>query len=545
VAEDIGRAEVQVAEERRRATRSGEIAARHEDLAANGPPAMREFHQTAAEANRRLQERHLVSAGIHAAHVTRLRAAARTASRTSLPEDAVGGPNEQQGGLDDARTTDQLTGLPSRRLFAERLAVALESDTAGRRRRLAVCLVDLDFFGAINDRFGRTQADRVLVTVAERLVACAPARLVARLGGDEFVVLLEDLASWEEASALASALVEAIAEPITVGSDRVSVSASIGVARRDAAETNAAELLRSARVSLRWAKEGGRRRWEVFDPERDKKATELSALAADLPAAIERDEFIVDYQPVVSLADGRTVGAEALVRWKHPALGVLGPDRFIELAEERGLIGRIGEIVLARACGEAARWRQLTSTPIFISVNVAVRQLEDPDLVRQVSTVLDETGLPASDLHLEILEGAIIRSSSRSVPALHRLADLGIAIAIDDFGTGYSNLSYLRRLPVKIIKTDRSFITDLCPPDRGPDDAGTEIFSTIVSLAHVLGLTVTAEGVETETQAEWLRSMGVEAGQGWHLGKPMAPGQFRTVIASAGRRAAEPDGGPS
>ncbi len=530
---------VQVDAERRRAARAGEVAARHEDLAANGPAAQRQFHETAATTNRRMQERHLTSAGIHAAHATRLRAAARTALRTAVPADATSGAGDQPGGdadrPDGPRTHDQLTGLPGRRLFAERLALAIEGDTPGRRRRLAICLVDLDYFQAINDRFGRPRADRVLATIARRLVDRAPSRLVARLGSDEFVVILEDLVSWQEASALAASLVDGIAEPITANGDQVSVSASVGVACRESAETDAAELLRSARVSLGWAKEGGRRRWEIFNSDRDEEARARSALAADLPAAIERNEFIVEYQPVVALDDGHIVGAEALVRWGHPVLGVLGPHRFVDLAEERGLIGRIGEVVLAQACGEAVRWRRITSTPIFVSVNVAVSQLEAPGLIEQVSTVLDETGLPPSGLHLEILEGAIVQSSGGSVPVLQGLAGLGVAIAIDDFGTGYSNLSYLRRLPVKTIKTDRSFTTDLCPPDGGPDDTGTEIYSTIVSLAHALGLDVTAEGVETAVQAQWLQSMEVETAQGWYFGRPMTPEQFAAAIADGGR----------
>ncbi len=533
----IARAEAQVAAERRRAARAGDIAAHHEDLAANGPAVLRHLHQETATVNRRMQERHLVSAGIHAAHVARLLATARTAMVTSEPGRTAADASEPggwSGGLDDSRTYGRLTGLPGRRLFAERLAVAIDADPL-HRRRLAVCVVDLDFFATINDRFGRRRADRVLAAVAQRLVDSAPSGLVARLGSDEFAVMLEDLAAWEEASAVASAVVTSAAEPISVNGETVSVSASVGVACRDSAEIDAAELLRSARVSLGWAKKGGRRRWEVFDSGRDRDATARSALAAELPTAIDNGELFVEYQPIVSLTDGHIAGAEALVRWRHPTLGVLGPDRFVELAEERGLIGRIGQAVLAEACVQAARWQQLASTPIFVSVNLAASQLDEPDLAGHVSSVLDETGLPPSDLHLEILEGAIVRQSGPSVPSLRRLAGLGLSIAIDDFGSGYSNLSYLRRLPVRIIKTDRSFLTELCPPDRGPDDMGTEIFSTIVSLAHVLGMTVTAEGVETATQAEWLQSMGVESAQGWHFGRPVAPAQFEAAIASGAR----------
>jgi diguanylate cyclase (GGDEF)-like protein len=539
----IDRARHGVSAERRRATRCAEIAARHEKLAKTGPAVLRQFHVNAAVAHRQLQTRHLVSAGIHASHLARLRASVREVMLAPPSHEALprlrDGPTLVSGepeNLHDRRTHDPLTNLPNRRLFAERLAIAIERDDPEQPdnldRRLAVCLINLDNFRGINDRLGREIGDRLLVALARRLTERLPGRFLARLGGDEFVVLLENMAGWDEAAALADTVLTATGEPITVNGHQVSISASIGVAQRPAAQADAAEMLRDADISLGWAKSEGRGRWVAFDSDRYDQATARSALAADLPTAIERGEIRLEYQPIISLTDGHMAGVEALARWRHPELGLLLPDRFIDLAEVSGMTVRLGQAVLAQACAEAARWRAVTSNPPFVSVNVTPRQLHDSDMVREVATVLDETGLPASHLRLEILEGAIVRPNGRSVSTLHRLVDLGVSIAIDDFGTGYSSLSYLRRLPVKMIKIDRSFVVDLCPPDGEPDETGTEVLAAIISLAHVLGLTVTAEGVETTAQAEWLQSIGTDSAQGWYFGRPTGPEEIETAIAA-------------
>ncbi|WP_203700605.1 EAL domain-containing protein [Asanoa iriomotensis] len=258
------------------------------------------------------------------------------------------------------------------------------------------------------------------------------------------------------------------------------------------------------------------------------------ALAAELRTAIDRGQLRVEYQPIVSLSDRQMIGVEALVRWQHPRLGLLQPDQFLALAEEIGVITRLDQAVLAEATSEAARWLRATPDPPFVSVNITAGHLQDSGLVREIATLLGETGLPASHLHLEIVEGAVVRPYGPSLATLDDLVRLGVTVAIDDFGTGYSNLSYLRRLPVKTIKVDRSFVADICPPGGGPDPAGAEILVAIITLSHALGLTVTVEGVETAAQAEWLRSIGADSAQGWHFGRPVGMKAIRATIG-AGR----------
>jgi diguanylate cyclase (GGDEF)-like protein len=551
VLDAIDRAGRWVAAEQVRAARLAEIAQRHEEAATTGPPALREFHQHAADASRQIETRHVLSAGMHATYLARLRASVRRIIGASSPDQAS---TPSRYGLADVRDgragwgqpgqrlgiRDRLTNLPNQYLFAEQLAVAVEANVARWRdrrewRRLAIFLIGLDNVEEVNDRFGREVGDRLLVALARRLGERVPGRFVARMGNDEFVVLVEDVADSDGVTALADVILAAICEPARVNDHEVTVSASIGVAVSGTAQMDPTEIMRSAVTSLAWAKTDGGGRWVVFDRDRDDKETARGALAAALPEAIGRDEMYLEYQPVVSLADGVLTGVEALVRWQHPTLGRLGPDEFVPVAEESGAILSLGRAVLAQACAEAVRWSQITSSPPYVSVNVAARQLQDQDLVNVVAAVLDETGLPASQLQLEITEGAIVRPDGRSLDALHLLVDLGVAVVIDDFGTGYSSLSYLRRLPVHTIKIDRSFVADLYPPDGVADEVTVEILSAIISLAHVLGLAVTAEGVESAAQAQWLQSMGCDSAQGWYFGRPVGPAKIEETIAAAGQ----------
>jgi EAL domain-containing protein (putative c-di-GMP-specific phosphodiesterase class I) len=315
----------------------------------------------------------------------------------------------------------------------------------------------------------------------------------------------------------------------------VAVSASIGVVESATAHADPTEIMHAAIASRAWARNDGGGCWAVFDRDRDDKETARGALATALPAAIERGELRLDYQPVVSLDDGVVVGAEALVRWHHPTLGRLGPDEFVGIAEESDTILLLGRAVLAQACAEAARWLRIRPSPPYVSVNVASRQLQDGEFVSDVSAVLEQTGLPPSQLRLEITEGAIVRSDGRSVGALNGLVAMGVAVVIDDFGTGYSNLSYLRRLPVHTIKIDRSFVADLYPPDGDPDPTNEEILAAVISLAHVLGVSVIAEGVESVAQAQWLQAMGCDSAQGWHFGRPVDSAKIEETIAAAGQ----------
>jgi diguanylate cyclase (GGDEF)-like protein len=429
-------------------------------------------------------------------------------------------------------THDPLTGLPNRALFTERLAGMFER-ASHLDQRLGMCFVDLDGFKVINDTLGHHVGDLLLVLVAERLSRALPDPLVARLGGDEFVILIEDTNSTDDAVKVADATLATFTNPFTVDGHEVTVSASIGIVERPVAGTSPSEVMRAADVTLHWAKSAGKNRWALFDAERHARELARYGLSAAMPAALNRGEFFLDYQPLVSLARGTVLGVEALVRWRHPALGVLRPDRFIGLAEETGLIVRLGASVLADACEQARQWYERDPNCPFISVNLAVRQVHDPSLVDVVTDVLRRTGLPPHKVQLEITESALISSADGPIHALRTLAGRGIRIAIDDFGTGYSNLAYLRELPVCELKVAASFVAGLGRPADHPGRATDEqILVTLVSLAHALGLTVTAEGVENQLQAERLRAIGCDAAQGWHFGRPESPQRILATLSA-------------
>jgi diguanylate cyclase (GGDEF)-like protein len=522
--------------ERREAVRCGDVASRHELLAATGPGALRGFHEKAAAANRETQTRHLVSAAIQASHVARLRAAVG-ALLVERRVDPGHGLAPLSGGYPRAERPgrDALTGLPNRWLFAERLAIAIEPDDEGSDPQghwVAVFLISLDDVAAVIDRSGQELADRLLAGIARRLAGRLPGRLLARLGAADLAVLADDVAGRDEAIALADMALAAVAEPIDVDGQHMTVTASIGLQVAQAGRVGPAEMMRAAEISLGWAKSEGHGQRELFDTNRNEQALSRSALTAALPAAIDSGEIFLEFQPIISLDDGALVGTEALVRWQHPTLGRLAPDQFIDIAEESALIVRLGQEILRLACREAAGWPAIRPNPPYVSVNVAARQLYDSDFAYEVARVLDQTGLPAQRLCLEITEGAVVRPDDRSMSALDDLVALGVTIVIDDFGTGYSNLSYLRRLPVGALKIDRSFVTDLFPPDHVPDGTDAEILAAIVSMAHALHLTVIAEGVETGAQAELLQSIGCDSAQGWHFGRPAGPADIEASIAS-------------
>ncbi|MFJ8578617.1 putative bifunctional diguanylate cyclase/phosphodiesterase [Micromonospora sp. NPDC093277] len=415
-------------------------------------------------------------------------------------------------------THDPLTDLPNRTLFTERLTAALDDPGRGADR-IGVCFLDLDRFKVVNDTLGHQVGDSLLVSVAQRLRRALGEHLVARLGGDEFVVLVERTGCTDDAVKVAEAALAAVSEPALVDGHELTVSASIGIVERPVAGTTPVELMRAADSTLHWAKAAGGARWSIFDADRNRHELARYALSAAIPAALDRGEFYLDYQPLTSLRGGRVLGMEALVRWRHPELGVLRPDSFIGLAEETGLIVRLGGWVLAEACREARTWTG-DDAP-FVSVNLAVRQLHRPGLVQEVQAVLGRTGLPPERLQLEVTESTMMSTVAEPVRALRVLKGLGVRIAIDDFGTGYCNLAYLRDLPVSELKVAGEFVAGLRAPDDDPDSRTDErILASLVSLAHALDLTVTAEGVETAEQADRLRAIGCDAGQGWHFGRP-------------------------
>ncbi|MBQ1016267.1 EAL domain-containing protein [Micromonospora sp. D93] len=418
---------------------------------------------------------------------------------------------------------DPLTGLPNRTLFFETLGRVL--DTAGVGQRVGVCFLDLDGFKAINDSLGHDLGDRLLVMIGRRLAACVAdhGHLVARMGGDEFVILVDGGNDTDDAVAVAEAALAAVAAPVHVGEHQLAVSASVGIVQCPASETSASELMKAADTTLYWAKAAGRGRWAVYDPERGARDIARSALVAGLPAALDRGEFVLHYQPIVSLLEGTMLAVEALVRWEHPELGLIGPDRFIGLAEETGLIVRLGEWVLRRACADAERWRrEFPEARLVVSVNLAARQADEPAIVDTVADALQTSGLPAGLLQLELTESAVMGSAGEPLRSLHRLAALGVRLAVDDFGTGYSNLAYLRRLPIHCLKLAGPFVEGIRADgaDVAADHRDERIVDALVRLAHALELWVTAEAVETDVQAERLRALRCDTGQGRYFGAP-------------------------
>ncbi|WP_329580312.1 EAL domain-containing protein [Kitasatospora sp. NBC_01250] len=431
---------------------------------------------------------------------------------------------------------DPLTRLPNRTFFFDRLNAACLPDPQrpgdGAGRRVGVCYVDLDGFAAINDTLGHHIGDQLLSAVAARLerrFVTGEGLLVARLGGDEFAVLVADSEGSEQLTGLAAQLLTLLERPFEVAGHRLAVTASVGVVERPVQGTSPTDLVKDADATLYWSKSDGRARWTLYDRDRGAHQLTRRLLTTALRPALERGEFTVEYQPLVGLADGTVHGAEALVRWRHPRFGTLSPDRFIPLAEESGAIVPLGKWVLEESCRQARGWlAEFPDTEAFVSVNLAARQVWDSDVVADVAQVLERTGLPARLLQLELTESAVLGPSGRPLQALQALADMGVRIAIDDFGTGYSNLAYLSRLPVHALKLDGTFIEgfrDPAPVGR-PDlrsrrsEADEQIVGAMVRLAHDLGLTVTAEGIENAAQAERLRLTGCDTAQGWYFARP-------------------------
>ncbi|MEV6011355.1 EAL domain-containing protein [Streptomyces sp. NPDC051976] len=462
--------------------------------------------------------------------------------RVSLMRDSEGRPQYQLALLEDITerrglvqrlrhqaTHDALTGLPNRTLFFEALDEALASDSG--TSRIGVCYLDLDGFKAVNDSLGHAVGDQLLVAVAERLQSCVTSndQLVARIGGDEFVALYTDPPSTSDVTALADRILDALSAPVLLDGRELPVHGSIGIVHSAVGSRGAADVLRSADITMYRAKDMGGNRYEIADPDADARAITRHGLTNQLPSALEHGEFFIEYQPLVGLDDGAVHGAEALIRWSHPVHGVLGPDQFIPLAENTGHIVPLGRWVLEEAAQQAREWQRQHrgGRPPRVNVNLSPVQLHHPELVAEVARVLDETGLYPGSLCLEVTESALIGADEDALKPLRRIADLGVEIALDDFGTGYSNLSSLRWLPVSVLKLDRSFTRGMRRHPADPVDL--KIVGGIVSLAHALGLTVTVEGVETRTQAEHLRNLGCDTGQGWYYARPGPPERLHTL----------------
>ncbi len=412
---------------------------------------------------------------------------------------------------------DSLTGLPNRRLFAERLGRALSRPNGGAREgQAAVLFVDIDDFKSVNDSLGHWAGDELLAEFARRLkVSVRPGDTVARLGGDEFAVLLEGVAEERAAADVAERTIEELGrKPFAIGGRQILAAPSIGIAVSGHAERDWEDLLRRADLALHRAKEQGKALYRVFTPDIDERLQKRLNLEGGLREAIERGEFRVLYQPKVSIASGEIVSMEALVRWEHPERGLLPPSEFLALAEETGLIVPIGEWVLGEACRQAREWheRYPKDPPLSTSVNLSAKQFRRPDLAERVGAVLSESGLNPRALTLEITESTAMEDAPATTEALRKLKVRGVRIEVDDFGTGYSSLSYLKRFPVDYLKVDRSFVAGL---GKNPEDEG--IVRAVVELAHTLGLEVVAEGVETGEQLGLLREMGCELAQGHYF----------------------------
>ncbi len=410
---------------------------------------------------------------------------------------------------------DALTGLANRALFLDRLGLSLARAKRHQGFQFAVLYLDLDRFKLINDSLGHLRGDEALVAIARNLETCVrPGDTVARLGGDEFAVLLDDLRSEIDAEGLTRRIEERLAAPVQVDGQEVYINASIGIAFGTAGYERPEELLRDADAAMYRAKALGRNRHEVFNETLHLEALDRLRLETDLRRAIQEGSFGLHYQPIVSLADGRVTGFEALVRWRHPAWGLVPPSQFIQVAEETGLILPIGRWVLSEACQQTQRWQREhpSDPPLTINVNLSRRQLLQADLVEQIRRTLETTGLPPETLQLEITESAILENPEKAVELLRHLKSLDIELCVDDFGTGYSSLSSLQEFPVSVLKIDRSFIRGM-----GPEGKRDEIVRAVVGLAHSLHMRVVAEGVETEGQLERVRAMGCDYGQGYLL----------------------------
>jgi diguanylate cyclase (GGDEF)-like protein/PAS domain S-box-containing protein len=413
---------------------------------------------------------------------------------------------------------DSLTKLANRALLKDRIDHAL-ARAERRGRPLAVMLLDLDGFKAVNDSLGHDAGDELLVAVAERLGECIrPTDTAARLGGDEFAVLVEDLASPGDYTVVAERMLESLRAPFCLHGKEVFVRGSVGIAMCGEGENTSDELLRNADVAMYMAKAEGKNRFELFNPSMHSAMLQRLDIEADLRRAIEQREFVLHYQPTVVLQTGRIAGVEALVRWQHPTRGLIPPMDFIPIAEETGLIVPLGEWVLAEACAQAKRWHEehASEPPLKMAVNLSVRQLQQDTIVETVARVLEETGFEPSALTLEITESAVMNDHVTTIVRLNQLKALGVRIAVDDFGTGYSSLSYLRRFPIDILKIDRSFVD-------GVTDGSQKraLLRTIVELGRTLNLETVAEGIELPEELQQLRSLDCELGQGYYFARPL------------------------
>lgn len=427
-------------------------------------------------------------------------------------------------------THDALTALPNRTLLHERLSHAL-AGAQRHGRALAVLLVNLDRFKHVNDTLGHEAGDALIKVAGRRFHDCLrETDTIARQGGDEFVILMDEIPDRESIARLSQRLLDAMAEPFAIEGEEIHTTASIGIS---VYPDDGRTLLRNADIALHRAKARGGNNFQFYSVQMDSYSREHLGLESDLRKALERGELTLHYQPKADLAGGRVCGTEALLRWQHPRMGLLGPDRFIHIAEESDLIQPIGTWVLMTACKQNRAWQRLGTRRVPVAVNLSPRQFAEESLVHHIKSALADSGLDGSDLELEITESMVMNDPEQAVSTLRRLKDLGISVAIDDFGTGYSSLAYLKRFPIDCVKLDRSFVQDI------PHDVnGMAIAQAIIAMAHTLRLRVVAEGVESEAQVSFLRGEGCDEIQGHYFSVARAASEIPGIMRKTLRRGA-------
>jgi diguanylate cyclase (GGDEF)-like protein len=420
---------------------------------------------------------------------------------------------------------DGLTSLPNRELFIDRLSLALVQAHRDSRK-LAVLFLDLDRFKLINDSLGHAVGDELLRAMGERVhEAVREGDTLARLGGDEFTLLLPGVHNAPEAARVAQKLLETVRPPFQIQGREVYVTTSIGISIYPDDGLDAESLIRSADIAMYRAKEQGRDRFQLYAPAMNAQAAERMRLEHGLRTALAQGQLVIHYQPIIEVATGRIHGTEALLRWRHPELGLVPPDDFIELAEMTGLITPMGPWILEEACGRTRAWQRGTRFYFSIAVNLSARQFQERDLVSQVRRALRKTGLEGRFLELEITEGVAMHGAEATLRTLTELKALGVRISIDDFGTGYSSLAYLKKFPIDTLKIDQSFVSDV-----GTDANDSAIAAAVIAMAHGLGLRVVAEGVEREDQLDFLRRQRCDHYQGYLFSRPLAAEEFQALL---------------
>jgi diguanylate cyclase (GGDEF)-like protein len=390
----------------------------------------------------------------------------------------------------------------------------------------AVMFIDLDRFKVVNDSLGHAFGDQLLITTGLRLQQCLrPEDTVARLSGDEFAVILDFVHDVDDTSRIAERIRGQLVTTTLLGVVERSPTASIGIAMFLKGSLSADELLRDADLAMYQAKRLGGNQYQVFDDTMHTSAVELLRLEGELKRAVERKEWLVYYQPIISIASGKPVGAEALVRWQHPQRGILAPQEFIKVAEDTGLIVPLGEFVLSTACAQVKRWRDAGSPKFWVSVNISARQFRDNQLVEMITRILAETDLPSDGLRLEITEGVAVQNKEYTLNIMNQLDAMGVFTSLDDFGTGYSSLSYLKQFPLKVLKVDQSFIKDI---ELNPKNEA--LIKAIIGMARSLGLEVVGEGVEKVEQLDFLRTQFCDQVQGYLLSRPVPGVEFTRLI---------------